>query len=138
MRFRSLAKWDDRENSKALIYIAQLIDELLFDYTLDTYKPSAMNTALLIGEAVTTIKAIKSGVVLKPNLRHVLDELCENLKNDEIAQDLISVDIAGVTGTLQDRKASDSSISTVVELLHRQIPLSAYKKKIKNYYILKL
>lgn len=129
MRFRSLAKWDDRESSKVLIYIAQLIDELLFDYTLDTYKPSAMNTALLIGEAVSTIKAIESGVVLKPNLRHVLDELCENLKNDEIAKELISVDIVGVTTTLQDRKASESSVATVVELLHRQIPLSAYKQK---------
>lgn len=127
MRFRSLGKWDNREESKGLIFVAQLIDELMFDYTLDTYKPSAMNTALLIKEAVTTIKAIEAGVVMKPNLAHVLHELCENLKSDEVAQRMITVDIDGVTTTLQNPKSSDGSVATVVELLMRQVPLQDYK-----------
>lgn len=59
MRFRSTRKWDDITNSKGLLYFAQLIDELLFDYTIDAYKPSAMNTALLASEAYSTFKKVE-------------------------------------------------------------------------------
>lgn len=129
MRFRSLNKWDNKLASKGLIFVAQLIDELMFDYTLDSYKPSAMNTALLVKEAVDTIAAIDTGVVMKPNLAHILKELCENLRSDDVAQSLMSVDEVGVINTLENTKSSDASISTVVKLLQRQIPLSAYKAK---------
>ncbi|WP_434987474.1 hypothetical protein [Pseudomonas protegens] len=138
MRFRSLEKWDNREESKGLIYVAQIIDELLFDYTLDTYKPSAMNTALLIKEAVDTIKAIDAGVVMKPNLPHILSELCENLKSDAVVSELLSVDIGGVTSTLLNTKSPDGSVATVIELLLRQIPLAAYKKMNEKLLIAEL
>ncbi|WP_139121059.1 HEPN domain-containing protein [Pseudomonas mosselii] len=128
MRFRRLDKWDDKENSQGLIFVAQLIDELLFEYTLDSYKPSAMNTALLIREAVNTISAINAGIVMKPNLKHVLDELCENIVSDPVAHRLLSVDLAGVTSTLRNQKATEASIETVVKLLRIQVPLSAYKE----------
>ncbi|CAM3391111.1 hypothetical protein BZK31_26640 [Pseudomonas floridensis] len=138
MRFRSLGKWDNREESKGLIFVAQLIDELMFDYTLDTYKPSAMNTALLIKEAVTTIKAIDAGVVMKPNLAHILNELCENLKSDEVAQLMMTVDIEGVTTILKNPKSSDGSVATVVELLMRQVPLRDYKAMTEAFMLLEL
>lgn len=128
MRFRSLEKWENLAESKGLVFVAQLVDELMFDYTIDTYKPSAMNTALLIKEAVDTVAAIDAGVVMKPNLKHILDELCENLKSDKVAENLLSVDINGVTSTLQNPKSSDETVSTISELLLRQIPLRAYKE----------
>ncbi|KAA5845895.1 hypothetical protein F2A37_10520 [Pseudomonas chlororaphis] len=129
MRFRSLSKWDNKSESKGLIFVAQLIDELMFDYTLDSYKPSAMNTALLVKEAVDTIVAIDAGIVMKPNLAHILKELCENLQSDEVARGLMSVDDVGVINTLANPKSSDASVTTVVKLLLRQIPLPAYKDK---------
>lgn len=129
MRFRNLNKWDNKSESKGLIFVAQLIDELLFDYTLDSYKPSAMNTALLAKEAAVTITAIDAGIVMKPNLLHILNELCENLQSDEVARNLMSVDEVGVINTLTNPKSSDASTATVVKLLLRQIPLPAYKAK---------
>lgn len=129
MRFRSLNKWDNKPASEGLIFVAQLIDELMFDYTLDTYKPSAMNTALLVKEAVDTIAAIDAGIVMKPNLAHILKELCDNLQSDEVARGLMSVDEVGVINTLENIKSSDASITTVAKLLLRQIPLPAYKDK---------
>jgi len=129
MKFRSLHKWDNKEDCVSLIYVAQLIDELLFDFTLDTYKPSAMNTSLLVTEALVTIKAIDSGSVKKPNLPHILTELCENLKKDEVAKSLLSVDLSGILKTLQNPKSTDQSIATTIELLLNQIPLTAYKTR---------
>lgn len=72
---------------------------------------------------------------MKPNLPHILSELCENLKSDEVVQNLLAVDIDGVTSTLLNPKSSEGSISTVVELLLRQVPLHAYK--IMNEALLK-
>lgn len=129
MRYRSLRKWDDIENSKGLIFTAQLIDELLFDFTLDTYKPSAMNTSLLVRESLATISAIETGTIKRPNLKHILDELCENLRRDEIALSLLSVDINGINQILKNPKSTVSSVATSLELLSRQLPLSRYKEK---------
>lgn len=75
MRFRNLKKWTAPDQSKELIYFAQLLEEMLFDYSLDTYKPSALNTSLLCREALYVIEDIESGVIKRPNLDHVLEEL---------------------------------------------------------------
>jgi hypothetical protein len=135
MKFRSLHKWSDTKNTSGLIFIAQLIDELLFDYSLDTYKPSAMNTSLLVSEAIRTIKAIESGSIKRPNLKHILLELVDNLDRDIIAQSLLSVDLSGVRAILKNPKSPDESISTTVELLSRQVPLKVYKSRAETLII---
>lgn len=126
MRLRSLRKWDDVAGSVGLVFFAQMLDELLFDYTLDTYKPSAMNTALLAKEAASVIKAIESGVIMKPNLDHVLRELCSNLSKDQVAKSMLSVDVAGVISSL-NQGASVANASVVIDILRKQMPLNLYK-----------
>ncbi|WP_027853191.1 HEPN domain-containing protein [Marinobacterium litorale] len=129
MKFRSLHKWDDSQGSKELILFAQLVDELLFEFTLDTYKPSAMNTVLLVREAIQTYMGIESGTIKSPNFRHVIDELCENLDKDIVAQSSILVDLGGVKSTLKDPKKPDKSKLTCLKLILNQMPLSLYKLK---------
>lgn len=129
MKYRSLKDWDDIENSYGLVLFAQHVDELLFEFSLDTYKPSAMNTSLLIREAIETIHAIERGSIQKPNLKHIVDELCDNILRDDVAKSLLSVELSSINSVLKDPKSSDSSISTTVNLLLNQIPLAAYKKR---------
>lgn len=129
MKFRSLHKWDDPQGSKELILLAQYIDELLFEFTLDTYKPSAMNSSLLVREAIQTYFAVEAGTIKSPNLRHVIDELCENLDKDLVAQSLVLVDLSGVKATLKDPKTPDKSRLTCLTLIENQMPLALYKAK---------
>ena len=129
MKFRNLRKWDNVDESYGLVFLAQLVDELLFEFTLDTYKPSAMNTSLLVREALETIKAIESGTIKRPNLRHILDELCENLDKDDVAKKLLSVELKGVKAVLKDPKSTESSVVTTIELLNNQLQLDIYKSK---------
>jgi hypothetical protein len=129
MKFRSLHKWDDAQGSKELILFAQLVDELLFEFTLDTYKPSAMNTSLLVREAIQTYIGIESGTIKGPNFKHVIDELCENLDKDLVAKSLILVDLGGIKSTLKDPKKPDKSKLTCLKLIAHQIPLNIYKLK---------
>jgi hypothetical protein len=110
MKFRTLHKWDDIQGSKELIFFAQLVDELLFEFTLDTYKPSAMNTSLLVREAIQTYLAIEAGSIKSPNLKHVIDELCENIDKDMVAKSLLKVDLGEIKSTLKDPKIPDKSL----------------------------
>lgn len=129
MKFRTLRKWDDIQSSKELILFAQLADELLFEFTLDTYKPSAMNTSLLVREAIQTYLAIEAGSIKSPNLNHVIDELCENIDKDMVARSLLKVDLGGVKSALKDPKTPDKSKLTCLKLIESQMPLRLYKSR---------
>lgn len=129
MRFRSLHKWDDPQASKELILFAQYIDELLFEFTLDTYKPSAMNASLLVKEAVQTHMSVQRGTIKSPNLKHVIDELCENFDKDSVAKSLLLVDLDGIKSTLKDPKTPEKNCLTCLKLLESQVPLKLYKAK---------
>lgn len=138
MRYRSLRKWDAVAKSGNLLYFAQLLEELLFDYSLDTYKPSAMNTSLLCIEALEIIFEINEGSIKRPNLQHILDELAENLKKDAVSKELISIDLDGIRAVLKNPKAGFHDKKVVVELLSRQIILPKYKKKNEDLLILSI
>lgn len=129
MKYRKTEKWDDLENSKNLLFFAQLFDELFFDFSLDTYKPSSMNTSLLCQEALEVIDEIRKGNIKAPNLQHVIDELCENLSKDKVAQALLSIKLKQINTTLRDPKKTIEDKKTLVELILRQINLKQYKKK---------
>ena len=68
MKYRILSKWTDPVASEGLVFFAQLLEELLFDYSLDTYKPSAMNSSTLCIEARRLIRDIEDDVIDKNNL----------------------------------------------------------------------
>lgn len=63
MKYRSLAKWDDINGCRSLVYFVQLTEEMLFDFSLDTYKTSVMHAGLLCNEAIDTIKDIRKGII---------------------------------------------------------------------------
>jgi hypothetical protein len=75
VKFRSLHKWHLTEPLNGLVFFAQRLDELLFDYTLDSYKPSALNASSLSIEALAVISGIEKGEIEAANLDPVLDEL---------------------------------------------------------------
>lgn len=129
MRFRSLHKWDNLDDLKPLIFFAQLLEELLFDFSLDTYKPSATNTSLLCLEALSVIIEIEKGTIKKPNLEHVIKELSESLRRDEVAKSLISLDIEESLSEIQNKKLPIPERKVILELIYSQISIFPYKRK---------
>lgn len=63
MKFRNLRNWSNPDECKSLIYFAQLMDEMLFTYTLDTYKPSVINTPTIGVECLETIRDVEAGII---------------------------------------------------------------------------
>ncbi len=134
MKFRTLKKWDDPSECSQLVYLAQLLEELLFDYSLDTYKPSAMNTSMLCFEALTVIKDIENGVIKEANLPHIIDELSLNMSKDPVSKKLISIDYPKAITTISTKETRLSEKKIILELIWSEIELKKYK--IKNEQLL--
>lgn len=129
MRYRNISKWDNPESSANLLFFAQLMEELLFEFSLDTYKPSAMNSSLLCSEALEVINEIEEGNIKAPNLDHVLKELCENLKRDKVSQSLLTIETSQIEPILLDPRKNSLEKKIVIEIIKRQISLKNYKRK---------
>ncbi|HDR1892148.1 TPA: hypothetical protein QB628_000993, partial [Pasteurella multocida] len=104
MKFRGLYKFSDLENKNNFVFFAQLLEEMLFDYTLDTYKPSILNIHSLIEEALEVINEVENGNIKSPNISHVLDELISNLEKDIIAQNLITLPKNEINSLLKNQE----------------------------------
>lgn len=135
MKFRSLACWDNPESSEGLIFFAQLLEELLFDYSLDTYKPSAMNSSTLCLEARSLIKDIEEGVIDKSNLEHVLKELLFNLKKDVVAKSLLTINIDSIARRFDNKDTLIQEIAILLDIIYAQISLHIYKKHIEKFLL---
>lgn len=129
MRFRSLKKWKNIADCELLLYCAQLIEELLFDFSLDTYKPSAMNTSLLCVEALNAIIDIEKGVIDKNNLEYIVAELVSSLRRDLVAKSLVSTDIEQTIKLLSNKEVKITEKKVILELLYSEIKLPKYKKE---------
>lgn len=129
MKFRTLYKWDSPETCKALIYFAQLLDEMLFDYTLDTYKPSVMNTPTIGVETLKTITDVDTGIIQPKNLEHLTAELLHNLLNDEVAKSLLGEAYNAFLNKLKNPKIGNKERKSIVEMLVIQLPAHLYKEK---------
>lgn len=82
MKFKITNNWQRKEELATLFFFAQRLDELFFDYTLDTYKPPALNSVFLCKEAIRLIIDIENDLIDVANLNYVLDELLWSLKQD--------------------------------------------------------
>lgn len=124
MRFRSLFRWSTDTSLDGFKFFAQRLDELLFDYTLDSYKPSALNATFLTKEALSLISDIEDGSIEYPTLVHVLEELAWAVQNDKTAKSLLDTDITYYIAIANE--AELPALKLRLEVLHRTLNPSRY------------
>lgn len=90
MRNPRLVKWDIKDNNLiGLLVFAQAMEEMLFDYSLDTYKAPAMNSHTLCWEAQHLINQINNEKILPKSIEPVISELLMNINTDIVAKQLL-------------------------------------------------
>lgn len=129
MRYRSIHKWKKPTECVGLLYFAQLMEELIFDYTNSTYKYSVMHSGTLAQEALSVLKEINNGNIKTPNINHICAELADNINRDIVASRLISIDAVAYIGTLKNPKSKPNEIKPIVELLALQLSRDEYLTK---------
>ena len=93
MKLRRLHKWKLEDSLSGLLFFSQRLDEMLFDYALDTYKPSALNPPFLCKEALKLLEDIEKNIINESSLYYVLDELKWAVRNDPVSKGLLDADI---------------------------------------------
>jgi hypothetical protein len=93
MRFKNISRWKSIDETAGLLFFAQRMDELLFDFTLDTYKPAALNAPYLCKEALKLLDSIESGHLDSSSLKYVIAELEWSIKNDPISKGMLDKEL---------------------------------------------
>jgi hypothetical protein len=127
MRFRNLRKWKNPSESVGLLFFAQRMEELLFDYTLDSHKPLALNAPYLCNEALLLIIDIENEIIDSANLIHVLDELKWSLEQDRVAKSLLDTDLDKYILTNEDTPLHDKKLR--LEILSRTLEPFRYLRQ---------
>lgn len=107
MKFKSISQWTITPEVEGLLFFAQRFDELVWDFTLDTYKPMSLNAPFLCKEALVVIENIESDLIDSANLKPVLEELIWSVQNDPIAKALLDLPIERYVSVDDEAKLSE-------------------------------
>lgn len=110
---KTLAHLGLGDNQKSLAILIQVLDESLFDHTVDSFKAPALSVHSLALEFLHLAERAKSGVVREGALRPVREEFLLVLKNDLILKPRIN-ELRPLIQVLQSAAASvDRQIRSV-------------------------
>ena len=93
MKEHRLLNWASDKKIDSLLFFALRVRELVFDYTLDTFKYPALNATSICKEAVELISEIDSNNITEKAIVPVLEELIWKLRNDSIVSEIVGPDL---------------------------------------------
>ena len=83
-------KWSEFESSNNLLYFAQVVEELISNYTIDSFKLPVHNVYTLILEYLKTIEHINEGILKEGALSAINEELKDIISKDSVFIDIFS------------------------------------------------
>ena len=132
MRFLDSNHWTNKSNLEGLLFFAQMVDEMLFDFTLDSYKPLALNSRLLCIETLETIEEIKNGFVPKKNLQSVLEELKWSLSNDIAVKKILGNKFDNYFNKIKPNDIKIKQVENTIRFLYNRMDDRKYLSRIKE------
>lgn len=90
MKYHSIEAWKYEDNMECMLLFASLVDELTFNYTIDSYKAPIMNCLSLLDELYETINDVESGLILDGAVTSIIEEVRIAIADDEVFCDIMS------------------------------------------------
>lgn len=84
MKKGNLRQWINLDGCKNLLFFSQLVNELLFDYSIPSNRISTLNSHFLCKDALNAIDCIDHKGVPEGTLKPIMEELYETIKKDPI------------------------------------------------------
>lgn len=123
MLFREIQNWVDPEAFSGLLYFAQRLDELTFEFTIDSYKAPTTNASFLVAECLHHLNECEITGVSVNSALHILDELEARLQDNIVAKSLASLKLENYIGA--DR-SNPEEIRKRLSVLRREITPYVY------------
>lgn len=125
MKFRGVDGYANPSEQESLVFLGQLLDELTFDYSLDSYKAPTMNCPTLVREAQSILAADREEDehTKQARIRPILEELCERLSGNVIVSEMIPGEREVINRL---RSESFDVVRSTFDLLLHEMSLRAY------------
>lgn len=130
MRNLETKHWKDTKELEGLLFFAQIVDEMLFDYTLDSYKPLALNSRLLCIECFETIEEVKNGYIPQKSLQSVIEELKWSLSRDLAAEAMFGAKFKLYVEKLKPTEIKLNELDNIVSFFYTSFRGRKYLEKI--------
>lgn len=132
MRKTSSSHWENLTDIQGLLFFAQTIDEMLFEYTLDSYKPMALNCRLLCIECLSTINEVKDGYMPKKNLQSVLEELKWSLEKDIAAKEILGKKFDFYINQIKPNDIKINALENIIKFILNHFIKRNYLEELKK------
>lgn len=119
MKAPDLKKWDLKPEIEGLLFFAQLINEMLFDYTLDTYKIPALNSRTIAQELLYAIQEYEANLLREGTINPIVMELVDRLNKDPVAKEIIKDYFEEIIESLKKEQAIPKIKSKVSLLINK-------------------
>lgn len=83
----NIERWTDISECSNLLFFSQLVNELLFDYSIPSNRISTLNSHYLCLDAISAINGIEYYGVPEGTLKPIMEELYSELKKDPVFQE---------------------------------------------------
>lgn len=128
MRYRDFEAVGEDGFVIGLKFLVSVLDEMLFPYTLDTYKPSVHNASTLCYEALSVIDLVESGAIDSASLDVVIEELIYLLSSDAVASQCSVIEFEAV---IESAKGRSKQLRSTLELLKSALAPPRYVEACK-------
>ena len=135
MRKNNLLSWNYKPSMNCLLFFAQRMDELLFHHTIDTYRFSALSIRGLTAEYCKVYRDVKSGILNKKNLTHIIDEFADRLNHDDIVRAILTEEYVARFEKCYaswDIKTQYENLQYIGRKLSNRVYYNAIVKKLKD------
>ncbi len=112
----NLTRWTINEETENILFFAQLIEELLFNYSLDIYKVPAFNTKILCKELLQITEETDNPGFGAEDIRPVIEELIQEIQEDPVVDEVSPKIKRQLVGMLADFSEGDRLRSLVYQL----------------------
>lgn len=96
MTILHLKNWLDDEKLDGLLFFAQIIEEMVSRFTIDSYKAPVLNSHSLCDEIIDVIEEINQGFLHEKAVESIKEELLWNLQNDPVAKIILGYRYNGI------------------------------------------
>ena len=90
MKNKDFDNWNYTPEIESLAFFANLVDEMTFNYTTDSFKAPALNVISLMQETLSTINDVESGNIANAALVSLFEELTDAIKNDQAFNEILN------------------------------------------------
>ncbi|MCK0132600.1 hypothetical protein MWU59_13915 [Flavobacteriaceae bacterium F08102] len=134
MKYLEPKYWKYEKKLEGLLYFAQVLNEVLFDYSIDTYKPNALNAHSITHEALNLLRKVRSKHIPDGNLKPVKEELLLLINKDLVVKSLLKEKLEHYLKLIKEANNIDDLYYSIYSI-HTYLADKKYLEEVKNLLI---